>query len=180
MDFVQPIRNKKEIEAMKKVLKEKSERNFIMFMIGINAGLRISDILTLKVRDVRGNHLNIIEQKTQKKKRIAINNSLKDALSDYIRNKNNNEYLIKSRVGVNKPITRSQAYNILREAAEKCGLEEVGTHTMRKTFAYHMYQQTKDVAVLQRILNHRDPFVTLRYLGIEQDYQDTLVMQNNL
>ena len=45
----------------------------------------------------------------------------------------------------------------------------VGTHTMRKTFGYHHYQQFKDVAILQYILNHSSPSITLRYIGIEQD-----------
>lgn len=180
MEFVQPLRTSEEIKAMKQILRKQSERDYIMFMIGINAGLRISDILQLKVRDVRGKHIKMIEKKTQKTKYIAINESLRKALDIYIRNMANNDYLIKSRVGDNRPISRTRAYQILHDAAEQCDIPYVGTHTMRKTFAYHMYQATKDVGALQRILNHTKPEVTLRYIGVEQDYQDELVRNNNL
>lgn len=180
MEFVQPLRSKEEIKDMKAELRAQSERNYILFMIGINAGLRVSDILALKVRDVRGDHIKLIEMKTEKVKRIAINNSLKKALKHYIRDKQNNEYLIKSRVGKNKPISRSMAYKIIKAAAENCGINDIGTHTMRKTFGYHAYQKEKDVAALQKIFNHSHPEITLRYIGIEQDYQDAIVRNNNL
>ncbi|AMW99319.1 site-specific integrase [Rummeliibacillus stabekisii] len=180
MEFVQPLRSKVEIKDMKAELRTQSERNYILFMIGINAGLRVSDILSLKVRDVRGDHIKVIEQKTKKVKHIAINDSLKKALSHYIRNKQNNEYLIRSRVGKNKPISRSMAYKIIKAAADSCGISDIGTHTMRKTFGYHIYQKEKDVAALQKIYNHSDPKITLRYIGIEQDYQDAIVRNNNL
>ncbi|BDB95512.1 hypothetical protein BSG8_42640 [Bacillus subtilis subsp. natto] len=62
------------------------------------------------------------------------------------------EFLFKSREGINKPISRSMAYKILRAAAEYVGLDDIGTHTLRKTFGYHFYKQTKDVAMLQRYL----------------------------
>jgi integrase len=57
------------------------------------------------------------------------------------------------------------AYKILRKVAERFHLEEVGTHTLRKTFGYHFYQQTKDVAMLQEIFNHSSPAITLKYIG---------------
>lgn len=180
MEFVEPIRDRRDIERLKKTLLDKSERDYIMFMVGINAGLRVSDILQLKVRNVRGSHIKIREQKTQKYKNIAINPALKKALEPFIRNRRNDEYLIRSRQGDNRPISRQRAYSILRDAADACGLDSVGTHTMRKTFGYQMYQKTKDIAALQKIMNHDNPMVTLRYLGIEQDYMDDLVNDNNL
>ncbi|PFH99668.1 site-specific integrase, partial [Bacillus thuringiensis] len=71
-----------------------------------------------------------------------------------------------------KPITRIQAYRIMNAAAEKVGLDEIGTHTLRKTFGYHYYQKTKDVVMLQTIFNHSAPSITLRYIGIQQDEID--------
>ena len=65
---------------------------------------------------------------------------------------NDDDYLFPSRKG-DKPITRVQAYRILNDVAEKLGIEEVGTHTLRKTFGYWHYQQYKDVAILQDIFN---------------------------
>ena len=84
------------------------------------------------------------------------------------------DYLFPSRKG-DKPITRVQAYRILNAVADKLGLEEIGTHTLRKTFGYHHYQQYKDVAVLQDIFNHSSPSITLRYIGITNDIVDSTI-----
>ena len=69
-------------------------------------------------------------------------------------------------------ITRQRAYQVLSDAGKKFGLEAIGTHTLRKTFGYHFYQQTKDIATLKEILNHSDISVTFRYIGITQDIKD--------
>ncbi|RDE34161.1 site-specific integrase [Parageobacillus thermoglucosidasius] len=172
MNFVQPIRDPEKIEAIKRFLKEQNERNYMLFLIGINTGLRISDILKLKVGDVKGTHISIREKKTGKQKRIRITPSLKRELKRYIEGKNDDEYLIKSRNGRNKPIGRSMAYKILRKTAERFHLDEIGTHTLRKTFGYHFYQQTKDVAMLQEIFNHSSPAITLKYIGVNQESMD--------
>ena len=65
---------------------------------------------------------------------------------------------------------RTAAYRIINLACKKIGIEGlIGTHTLRKTFGYHHYQKFKDVVILQKIFNHSSPFITLRYIGIEQD-----------
>jgi integrase len=172
MNYVQPIRDPEIITAIKTYLKNESERNYMLFVTGINSGLRISDILTLKVRDAKKTHISLRETKTGKQKRIQITPALKRELKRYIEGKEDHEYLFKSREGKNKPIGRSMAYKILRDAAEAFGLDEIGTHTLRKTFGYHFYYQTKDVAMLQEIFNHSSPQITLRYIGVNQDSMD--------
>lgn len=85
MNYVQPIRDKKKIQTMKTVLKAKDEKYYIMFLIGINVGLRVSDILTLKVSDVRDRtHINIVEKKTGKTKRFLLNSQMQAELTEYI------------------------------------------------------------------------------------------------
>ncbi|KEI89321.1 integrase [Clostridium botulinum B2 433] len=173
MDFVQPIRNKKTIEQFKNELLKNGYRDYMMFVIGINTGLRISDILNLKVSDVKEKtHINIVEKKTKKNKRFMINTMLKSEIDRYIDNMSDDDYLFSSRKGQNKPITRVQAYRILNNVANKLGIEEVGTHTLRKTFGYWHYQKNKDVALLQNLFNHSAPSITLRYIGINQDIMD--------
>ena len=66
MNSVEPIRNKDDIQAMKDYLKEWNERNYMLFLFGINSGLRISDILQLRVKDVSGWSVRIREKKTRK------------------------------------------------------------------------------------------------------------------
>ncbi|XHV01321.1 site-specific integrase [Bacillus pumilus] len=141
-------------------------------MAGINLGLRISDLLQLRVKDVRKQYVSLREKKTGKEKRIKINKTLRKALDLYIKDRDDQEYVFRSREGLNKPISRSSAYIILREAAEYVGLDSIGTHTLRKTFGYWHYKKFKDVALLQEIFNHSSPDITLRYIGITQDTMD--------
>ena len=169
MNFVEPIRDPDTVEDIAEYLRFKNERDYIMWMMGIYSGLRISDILKLKIRDVKNKrYITLREMKTGKQRIFEINPILKKALDEYCEGRDPNEYLIKSRQGFNKPITRSMAYKILRNAANKFGIESMGTHTMRKTFGYHFYRQTKDVVTLMKIFNHNDQSTTLRYIGIEQ------------
>ena len=139
--------------------------------MGINTGLRISDLLKLRVIDVKGKtHVEIKEQKTGKIKRFPLLGSLQSLIEEYVRNKDCSEYLFKSRNGENKPITRVMAYMIINDAAQKANItDNIGTHTLRKTFGYHHYQQFHDIAILQYLLNHSSPSITLRYIGITQD-----------
>lgn len=170
MNYVEPIRDSAMIENIAKYLKKTNPRNHILFLCGIYTGLRISDILKLKVKDVKNKrYIALREKKTKKQKLIEINPVLRKELTPFIADKNLNEYLIKSRQGQNNPITRNMAYKILKDVAELYSLEAIGTHTLRKTFGYHFYQQYKDEVQLQLHFGHRDPVVTLRYIGIQQE-----------
>ena len=176
MELVQPIRDRSQIEEMKNELRKKGSRDYLLFYVGINTGLRISDILSLRVCDVKDrSHIILTEQKTDKVKRFKINTELKQELDIYIRTMEPDEFLFQSRKGSNISISRVQAYRILNTAAVKIGLSEIGTHTLRKTFGYHFYQQFKDVALLQELFNHSSPSVTLRYIGINQDMMDLAI-----
>ncbi len=69
-----------------------------------------------------------------------------------------------------KRLERVSAYRILNAACKKANLEEnIGTHTLRKTFGYHFYRKYKDVVMLQKIFNHSSPEITLLYIGLEQE-----------
>ena len=175
MKVVQPIRDFDKVEEIMRLLKAKNERDYILFLTGLYTALRISDILRIRVEDIQTDYLNIREKKTSKFRRVYLNPTLKKALREYIANKEPHEYLIKSREGGNKPISRAMAYKILKDAAKEVGLDSIGTHSLRKTFGYFVYKDTKDVAALQKLFNHSNPEETLRYIGIEQDNVDTLI-----
>lgn len=177
MNTVQPIRDKEVLRDITGYLKESSERDYVMWLFGIYTAFRISDILKFKVKDVKGKErIGVREQKTGKEMTFIINRNLKRAIEAYISDKSEDEYLFKSRQGGNKPISRQQAYNIIKQAGEKFGVENIGTHTMRKTFGYHFYQKTKDAAMLMKIFNHSNIYITLRYIGMEQDYIDEVML----
>lgn len=169
MNYVEPIRDPEKIREIADKLKKKNERDYIMFMFGIYTGLRISDILKFKIKDVKGKRgYNIRETKTGKQKTYDWNYTLKKELEKYIDGKDDNEYIFKSREG-NKPITRQRAYQILKGICEECGLANIGTHTLRKTFGYHTYKSTKDIGLLMDMFNHAEEVITLRYIGITQE-----------
>lgn len=180
MNYVQPIRDLEKISEVRSFLASRNKRDELLFCFGIYTGLRISDILTVKVQDVYGkDHFYIVEQKTKKakqrskkytvRKRVPLIKKLQKLINSYCDNLKQTEYLFKSRQGKNRPITRVRAYDILREAAHHCDLKEIGTHTLRKTFGYLVYQNDKDVALLQDIFNHSAPYITLKYIGVNQD-----------
>lgn len=170
MNYVEPIRDSEKIKNICEYLKKTNARNYIIFVLGIYSGLRISDMLNLRIRDLKNkDYINIREKKTKKQKIFIINPYVKKELKIFCEGKDINEYVFKSRKGINKPITREMAYHILRDVAERFGLDNVGCHTLRKTFGYYHYKQYKDVLALQKIYNHSDPKITLRYIGIEQE-----------
>jgi integrase len=173
MKKVEPIRDKEKIKEIKKILKKKSYRNYMIFVLGINTGLRIGDLLSLKVEDVKNKtHIIIKEQKTLKNKQFLINKVLRQELTEYMKNMDNNEYLFQSRIGKNKALSRFQAYRIISSAGRKVGLERISCNSTRKTFGYHHYKKYKDVALLQKLFNHSAPHITLTYIGITQDIID--------
>jgi integrase len=178
MNYVEPIRDRDIIQEIMNYMKEKNIRNYILFMLGIYTGLRISDILLLRVRNVkRMKYISIREKKTGKQQLIEINPELRKALEQYCIDKEGKEFLIQSREGINSPLGRSQAYNIISKAAKQFGVSNVGCHTMRKTFGYHFYKQTNDIITLQYIFNHDHPSITLRYIGIKQDTANEAIMK---
>ncbi|MFW5980349.1 MAG: site-specific integrase [Halanaerobiales bacterium] len=181
MNKVEPVRDKNKIEEIKKILKKNSYRNYMIFVLGINTGLRIGDLLKLKVEDVKDkSHIIIKEQKTSKNKQFLINSNLRKELNKYIKGMADHEYLFQSRIGVNKPLSRFQAFRILSTAGKEAGLDRIACHSTRKTFGYHHYKRHKDVALLQKLFNHSSPSITLDYIGITQDIIDDSIADFNL
>lgn len=170
MNAVEPIRDREKVQDIADYLKSKNERDYLLWMFGIYTALRVSDILKMRVRDVKDKDYVVMrEQKTKNEKKFIINKKLRKAIDHYIKGKEDYELLFKSRQGGEKAISRQQAYNIIKQAAAHFNIYNVGTHTMRKTFGYHMYMKTKDGMLLMKIFNHSDIHITLRYIGVEQD-----------
>lgn len=198
MEFVQPIRERKKIEAMKKVLSE-NKRDLLMFVLGINCGLRISDILKMKVNDVLNDKgkarefVEMREEKTGKARRIVFADNVQKAIMDYLKGfsvsaeglEGMGRPLFLSRKndkdGASKALSRQMAYNIINGASRCVGIDEkIGTHTLRKSFGFHAYKAGTDIVLLQQIFNHSSPSVTLRYIGIVQDDIDNVLINLNL
>ena len=183
MEFVQPIRNLKQVDTIKKLLKQQNLRDYCLFVLGINSGLRISDLLKLQVIDVIENgkikdRIRLREKKTNKFKDFPLSEKTKQAIKEYLKTRNykENEPLFISRKNRGF-LLRQQAYKIINDVAKSVGIKEkIGTHTLRKTFGYHAYNNGYDIAIIQKLFNHSSPAVTLRYIGITQDEMDDVYL----
>ncbi|MBC2459397.1 tyrosine-type recombinase/integrase [Clostridium beijerinckii] len=170
MKTVKAILDDEKIKEIEDYLKNENERDYILFLCGITLGLRISDILSLRVGDiVNKDNIYITEKKTGKSKEIAISKKLKNAIKIYCKDADKKDYLIKSRQGINKPIGRDRAYRIIRNVAELFGLDRIGTHSLRKSFGRKYYQKYEDIEGLRKYFNHSTVSVTRSYIGLEQE-----------
>jgi integrase len=164
--LTEPIRRAEDLARMDDYLGRHNRRDQMIWRTGTNTGLRISDLRLLRKRDVQGTHIVIRMSKVGRMVRVPINPTLKRWLQSYIAQLDDNDFLFQSREGWNKPVTRSRCYQVLRQAAEACGLERIGTHSLRKTFGWWLYQETGDIALCMELFGHENEAETLRYIGI--------------
>ena len=173
---VEPIKNTRDINKIKQYLYGKeNKRDYCIFVVGINVGLRAGDLLSLKINDVTdGNTIfdtvTIKEQKTGKTRNFALNKNAKEAIQLYIDSLADyelNDYLFKSRKGGHLGVR--PLHHIIKTLTKDLGIKgNFGTHTLRKTMAYHRYINNVPLETLQKLLNHSSSAITLRYIGITQ------------
>ncbi|AIY80991.1 site-specific integrase [Clostridium botulinum] len=169
MNFVEPIRDADIFHDIQATLKKENPRNYALVMTGTYTGLRISDILRLKVKDVKNKkYIDIREKKTGKRNLIEINQTLRNVYKEYCLDMSQEDYLFR-KSNLNKPISRTMAWKIMKDIGDKFGVENLGTHTLRKTFGFHYYKKTGDIATLMQMYNHSKESITLKYIGITQD-----------
>jgi integrase len=184
MKFVEPIRDAEKINLLGEYLWKKSPKWGLYFYLGINTSLRVSDLIKLKKMDLLGSHIEIQEKKTEKTKRILINDSLREKINIYLQSVFLDKavlpesYLFTYRGNLNH-VSRQAASNILSNAAKELGIVKFNNHSLRKTFGYHIYKKTNDLALVMKFLNHSNLSSTLRYLGIAQDQMDQTIKNFN-
>lgn len=184
--FVEPIRRKEDIAAIKELLKDKP-RDLLLFVLGINNGLRCGDLLKLKVKDIAHLKLNeytrLTENKTSKANYLMMNSASYNAMQNFLTTVNPREedYLFVSRKGENKPITIQRVNGLIKEWCKAIGLKgNFGAHTLRKTWGYSMRMHYgKGFELIAMRFKHSNPTVTMRYLGIEQEEVDQM-LQNEV
>lgn len=189
MARVQPIREQEEIQRIEDKLLEinstRSIRMFVMFEIGIYLGMRIGDMIKLKVGDLRDkeeftftpektSHRAGISSYRAKKLTVTIAPEIRKMIRYLYAGVDDDCYLLQSRKhdrdGRPTHIKRATAWNDMKEIQKIAGLSfPIGCHTMRKTFGYHIYQKNHDIAWLQTWFGHSSPAVTLIYIGIARD-----------
>lgn len=186
MATTQPIRSREALQSFKNYYLQQQHnlRNYTMIITGLNTALRINDILHLTWEMVfdsnqqsMRSHITVIEQKTGKENRIFLNKETRKVLETYRKKSKvkDNIYLFHSNKYKKQPLSRYQAYRIIRHAAEQVGLDDhISCHSLRKTFGYHAWKQGTPPALLMSIYNHSSYEITRRYLCIEQDDKDEI------
>jgi integrase len=178
---VEPIRDKAKIKLMYQFLKGKDEKYALLFKFGLNTGLRISDMIPLKVKDLMDitmrfkEYLILREKKTGKEKKIKINDVLKKLVTEYIMNNAlaYDSFLFPSQKG--GCIGRIQAYRVLKQSADFLYIQNFGTHSLRKTWGYWTYKMSHfNIGLIMDTFNHSSQSITLRYIGVSQDQKDEL------
>ncbi len=170
---VEPIRKAKDIKAISRLLQSRP-RDYLLWVMGINNGLRAKDLVRIRYNQVEGAKpgavINIIETKTGKNNVLVINKAVHKALEGYLAEVEPapDDFLFKSRKG-NGHITSQSVGRMVRSWASAINLKgPYGAHTLRKTWGYH--QRTRHGAgfeILCKRYNHSSPAITMRYLGIE-------------
>lgn len=195
MNFVEPIRDRKRIAQIKNLLRgEGRYRDLLLFVVGINSALRISDLLQLRIGHFVDEHNNICrrfaikEQKRGKRQEVVINDSIKETLDEYlsaypsITSDPDNYVFFNSKMNdLKEPIKRGQAWQFITSVCQDVGLRgNYGTHSLRKTWGYHARMNGVDLALIMSKLNHASLAYTKRYLGITDDELEAVVKKLNL
>jgi len=178
MAEVQAVKNLDTVKLISHLLERRySKQMSDVWNIGLNLALRISDLLSIKFDDIHEDRLIIKEAKTGKLANIKLNEKAFVTIKTIQAEHPEHVYLFQSyrnQQAINRdpmPLSRrsvSQAFSMI-------GIEvqvSLGTHSMRKTRGYHLYQNTKDIARVMKMLRHGSEAVTLRYIGITQDDVD--------
>jgi len=170
---VEPIRKTKDIKAISRLLKSKP-RDHLLWMMGINNGLRAKDLVRIRYSQVEdakpGAAINIVETKTGKNNILVINKAVHKVLQTYLAETAPaaDDFIFKSRKG-NGHITSQSVGRMVRSWTTAINLKgQYGAHTLRKTWGY--VQRTQHGAgfeILCKRYNHSSPAITMRYLGIE-------------
>lgn len=195
MNFVEPIRNRKKIAQIKNLLRGKKRyRDLLLFVVGVNSALRISDLLQLRINhflDEQGKvkqRFWIKEQKRGKRHEVVVNASIREALDEYLLafpvigvDRNNFVFFNSKAYDHSESIKRGQVWKFITSICREVGLSgNFGTHSLRKTWGYHARMQGVDLALIMHKLNHESIAYTKRYLGITDDELQAVAKRLNL
>ena len=201
----EPIKSMGDILRVSQYLINKGRyRDNMLFIVGINFGLRVSDLRMLRFCNIINPNLTfkdsfpVFEKKTRntrkrkKNRYITINTAVVEAVTIYLQHTSNvslSDYMFKSisnrSGGKNEPLTVQSIDRLLKGIAKETNLStKVSTHTLRKTFCYHQmvmsHNDPRKLMLLQKMLNHSSPAQTLDYIGITAEEIDDAYKKLNL
>lgn len=193
--MVEGFSNKQDLEVFENRLKEKNEIFYLIWKVGVNLALRVSDVLKITVEEAReyveSGVYNARDKKTKKQNLVKINDNTLKALKRALEMRDNskvskeNPFLFVGQGNrVSKsltPISRQAVDKYFKKAVDDENLKiEIGTHTMRKTWGRLAYKKGVSIAHIMDRLNHSNQATTLLYLGITNKEIDDIVADLNI
>ena len=160
-----PIKDIEMIRKMKDLFLSKGEiKGYLLFVLSINTGINLTELLNLKVRDVKNKHyLNY-----GKNKSVPISEELKNVIKKVVNGSKLDDPLFQGRSGAQ--LDRTSAFYIFKTICAELGVQDkYSVASWRKTFAYHYYLKYKDLSYLQWLFNQGTVNQALNFLGIEEN-----------
>ena len=159
-----PIKSRDIIEKIKqKYLENNNQRDLLIFLISINTGAKLVELLKLKVADVKYGEPQIFKDN----KKCHFNQEIRNLIKQVVKNRADEEPLFKTVNG--KFLDRIQVYRNFKEICKELGLEEYSATSWRKTFGYHYYKQYGDLTFLQWMFNQTNVEETLKFIDVDMD-----------
>jgi integrase len=172
MPVTKPVKDKAKEAELAEALTKYDPKYRFMWVLGTKTGLRISDLLSLRVWDIKKN-MEVTEKKTGKLRRITLDDATMDEMRLYLQRMflRPNMLLFPGYIS-GQPLNRKHVWRVISSVARSIGMEGVSPHSMRKTYATDLYNATGDVYAVQKALNHKFPSTTMSYLGKKAVYVD--------
>ena len=179
--LVLPIKDKNILHEVQDTLLNNfkaGRRNYTIFQVGKATLLRVSDVLALRRSQIFEDdgtikrNAYIVDKKTGKANTLYLR-PVEEDLKKYFKwiqeEKLNSEWLFPSIKHPDRHITEKQYYKVMAKVGDLLSLPYLGTHTMRKTGAYMVYEQSHyNIGLVMSLLNHSSEEMTLKYLGLDQ------------
>lgn len=143
------------------ILEALMPENRLALLVSMTTGLRISDVLNLRTKDLQKERFTIRELKTGKTRRVRLGEALRAELLAY----SGKIYVFENRLSQNKPRTRQAVYKDLKRACEcyRVNAVNIAPHSARKIYSVAQYKRTCSVERVKELLNHSDEAVTMLY-----------------
>lgn len=165
MTTSQPIKDVEMINRIKDLFLNKGQmRGYLLFVLSINTGIKLKELLDLKVKDVKNKQY----LKYDKSKTVPLSPQIQELIKEVVDKSKMDDPLFKNRQG--QPLDRISVFYVFKQICSELGVQnEYSVSSWRKTFAYHYYRKYKDLAYLQWLFNQSSVEQALKYIGQDEN-----------